>query len=404
MWTTAAARQFRHAGRHLHARHAAWTRAPHAARTAAARFPPPTPLPTTLLFTAPSSTSLSASVSRGRDCCSAPWPPPPPSPCAAALFLLPLPARPLPPLSGHSRIAPLSPRAVSLLHCRAYHHAAAEDDDGGGGDGGGGDGGGGGDDDNDDPSAIKRKYAQLFEACDTDDSGAVSLAELKTTLFRFGLAGLDAPTLARVFDRCDVDKNGSLNLDSFIKFVEESADLKTAFDNQLPEGSAPLWWRKFKRELSHYRTSFSLLAEQTRSATALLWDHGWRMKRTERRLVWVAVLDFVKVLPFAALLVAPGGSVMVPLVVKYFPSFLPSTFSTDSLDKQHREKNIQKSSLEVASRILTLEKELKVALREREAHQTQLARVMARRWSRSRKASGGDHGKKEDTDAGPTRQ
>ena len=128
------------------------------------------------------------------------------------------------------------------------------------------------------------------------------------------------------------------------------------------------------------------------------------MKRTERRLVWVAVLDFVKVLPFAALLVAPGGSVMVPLVVKYFPSFLPSTFSTDSLDKQHREKNIQKSSLEVASRILTLEKELKVALREREAHQTQLARVMARRWSRSRKASGGDHGKKEDTDAGPTRQ
>ena len=73
----------------------------------------------------------------------------------------------------------------------------------------------------------------------------------------------------------------------------------------------------------------------------------------------VAVHDVMRVVPFAALLVVPGGSVLLPLVVRFAPTLLPSTFSTDSADEKHRET-------EVVTRILTLEKTLTLAVRKRE--------------------------------------
>ena len=87
----------------------------------------------------------------------------------------------------------------------------------------------------------------------------------------------------------------------------------------------------------------------------LVFDHGRNLSRNERRLVWISVVDFVKVLPFAALLVAPGGSIIAPFVARVFPSMLPSTFKVpasgsaeedlDNSSNKAREPTIKESQL-----------------------------------------------------------
>lgn len=206
---------------------------------------------------------------------------------------------------------------------------------------------------------VQTQYRKLFLACDVDRNGFVTMEELRATLFRFGLNRLGNSTLETLFleralseedeetslknEACNdlntmsddrrpsnstIPKYRGARLDfhNFVDFVEHAVELKTALDRKIPEGTSPLWWRKFKRELGFYKVSFSLLWEQTKSAALIIIDHGRNLSRNERRLVWIAVLDFAKVLPFAALLVAPGGSLIAPFMAKVFPSMMPSTF------------------------------------------------------------------------------
>lgn len=217
---------------------------------------------------------------------------------------------------------------------------------------------------------VRQQYRRLFRSCDLDSSGYVTFNELHSTLFRFGLADLDAKEpdlLRRTFDEAiqpTCDEKDALSPESFEAFIQRAVFLKTEFDNTLPEGKSPLFWRKFKLELRHYGSSFNLLYNQTRSASALLVDHGWRMTKEERKMVMVAVFDFIKTLPFAALLVAPMGSLLVPLVAKLFPALLPTAFySTDPTEwnNKDRTEKLAITSLEVASRILLLEKKLREA-------------------------------------------
>ena len=66
-------------------------------------------------------------------------------------------------------------------------------------------------------------------------------------------------------------------------------------------------------------------------------------------------MDFVKVLPFAAMLVAPGGSIIAPFVARVFPSMLPSTSKVhasgsaeedlDNSSNKARESTIKESQL-----------------------------------------------------------
>ena len=200
---------------------------------------------------------------------------------------------------------------------------------------------------------MQTQYRKLFMACDVDRNGFVTMEELRKTLFRFGLNKLGDATLETLFQERALSEedevlsllgdgpssDNDLDLDSvhqfqgprldfhkFVDFVEHAVELKTALDRKIPGGTSPLWWRKFRRELGFYKASFSLLWEQTKSAALLVIDHGRNLSRNERRLVWISVLDFVKVLPFAALLVAPGGSLIAPFMAKVFPSMMPSTF------------------------------------------------------------------------------
>ena len=258
---------------------------------------------------------------------------------------------------------------------------------------------------------VRKQYQRLFTSCDLDGSGFVSFDELQSTLFRFGLANLDAkePNLLRkTFDEAYLtpvvsasspipstssstistsstsstsntattttipqnttttqnqqQETDALKPEQFEIFIQRAVYLKTQYDNTLPEGTSPLWWRKFRLELRHYGSSFNLLYNQTKGAGFLLIDHGWRLSKQERKMVWVVLLDFIKTLPFAVLLAAPMGSLIVPLVARFLPSLLPSTFHTsdpNEWDKKDRTEKLVISSLEVASRILQLEKGLR---------------------------------------------
>jgi hypothetical protein len=110
-----------------------------------------------------------------------------------------------------------------------------------------------------------------------------------------------------------------------------------------------------------------------------------QVQLTDRRAVRIAALDFAKCLPFAALILAPGGSLLMPVVVKAIPSFLPTTYAPTPAQcptptpthartrarthTVHRfrvpmhdgtQKNIA-ATLEVATRILHLESRLRSA-------------------------------------------
>ena len=233
---------------------------------------------------------------------------------------------------------------------------------------------------------IRKQYLKLFHTCDLDGTGFVTYEELQSTLFRFGLADLDAKQpdlLKQIFsevssiapaakdskDATADHVDGSfvktaLSPEAFETFIQRSVYIQTTYDNTLPDGKSPLWWKKFRVELRHYASSFNLLYCQTKSACELLIDHGWRMKKEERKIVQVAVFDFLKSLPFAVLLVAPMGSLMVPIVAKIFPQLLPSTFyntNPEEWNSKVRSDKLAITSLEVATRILRLEKNLREA-------------------------------------------
>jgi hypothetical protein len=240
---------------------------------------------------------------------------------------------------------------------------------------------------------VRKQYHQLFVSCDLDSSGYVTFDELHSTLFRFGLANLDTKKpnlLQQTFDAATTTtttttttstttttttniaslgegRTDALLPEQFEVFIQKAVFLKTEYDNTLPEGKSPLWWRKLRLELRHYGSSFNLLYNQTKSAVFLLIDHGWRLSKQERKMVQAAVLDFLKTLPFAVLLAAPMGSLIVPVVAKFVPSLLPSAFHTTTSEdlvewnKKDRAEKLAISSLEVASRILQLEQKLREA-------------------------------------------
>ena len=90
---------------------------------------------------------------------------------------------------------------------------------------------------------VRQQYRRLFRSCDLDSSGYVTFNELHSTLFRFGLADLDAKEpdlLRRTFDEAiqpTCDEKYALSPESFEAFIQRAVFLKTEFDNTLPEES-----------------------------------------------------------------------------------------------------------------------------------------------------------------------
>ena len=101
------------------------------------------------------------------------------------------------------------------------------------------------------------------------------------------------------------------------------------------------WFRQkyheLRREGAHYKNGFKLLGSEFVQAGTLI---GSSLRRdltyAEREVIWVAVVDILKLMPFVALVAAPGGTLLVPLLARLWPSLLPSTFQQQVSEAQQK--------------------------------------------------------------------
>lgn len=75
---------------------------------------------------------------------------------------------------------------------------------------------------------------------------------------------------------------------------------------------------------------------------------GHSLSRRERRQLVRTATDVLRLVPFAFFVLIPFMEIMIPIVLKFFPNFLPTTY-TKEMQKQSNMKRQLKARLEVAS-------------------------------------------------------
>mmetsp|Transcript_22425 Transcript_22425/g.44011 ORF Transcript_22425/g.44011 Transcript_22425/m.44011 type:complete len:492 (+) Transcript_22425:37-1512(+) len=90
--------------------------------------------------------------------------------------------------------------------------------------------------------------------------------------------------------------------------------------------------------LRKFFTNISVAYDLIKSSVV---DINRRLTRREKRLVVRTVLDLAKLIPFAIIAAAPGGSLLLPVMARYLPSTLPTTFNMPP--RKELEKIVQTS-------------------------------------------------------------
>lgn len=128
------------------------------------------------------------------------------------------------------------------------------------------------------------------------------------------------------------------------------------------------WYLQAKELLRQMKVGLRLMMHDLRLAWGLLWqavEGGGKLTPRERRHLARTAFDMVKVAPFAVALVLPGGSVLLPIVIKWAPGLLPSSFAQELLRaggdalqtdemKRRVSKHLQARLHELASGLHTL--------------------------------------------------
>lgn len=102
-------------------------------------------------------------------------------------------------------------------------------------------------------------------------------------------------------------------------------------------------WGKVKAEAKHYWLGTKLLWAEVRIAAKLCRQiaNGHEMSRRERKQLLRTVADLVRMVPFVVILVVPFAEFALPVLLKFFPNMLPSTY----LDSTGAEAKLQKQLL-----------------------------------------------------------
>jgi hypothetical protein len=116
-------------------------------------------------------------------------------------------------------------------------------------------------------------------------------------------------------------------------------------------------WSRAREKLNPYWRGLKTLWGNVRLAASLVWDvyvgrNKSKLNRRERKIVRTTVWDMLVMLPFAAAIAAPGGSLLLPVVAKYFPNAMPSTFQMPSQETLARLRQ-DPNSVRMASTINT---------------------------------------------------
>lgn len=102
-------------------------------------------------------------------------------------------------------------------------------------------------------------------------------------------------------------------------------------------------------ELRHYYHGFRLLFIEVRISTSLLFKilKGQSLTRREHRLLVTTIGDLFRMVPFIVFILVPFLEFALPVVIKFFPGMLPSTFESKS-QKEAVLKQHLKVKLEMA--------------------------------------------------------
>lgn len=102
-------------------------------------------------------------------------------------------------------------------------------------------------------------------------------------------------------------------------------------------------------ELVHYYHGFRLLFIDINVCRKLLMKvlHGETLSRREHRLLVRTTSDIFRLVPFSVFIIVPFMEFLLPVVIKFFPGMLPSTFQNQS-DEDKKIKQNLKVKIEMA--------------------------------------------------------
>ena len=91
-------------------------------------------------------------------------------------------------------------------------------------------------------------------------------------------------------------------------------------------------WQRVVAEAKHYYHGFRLLGTEVRISWGLLMKlvRGESLSRREHKQLVRTVSDIFRLVPFIVILVIPFAEFALPILLKFFPNMLPSTFEEKS--------------------------------------------------------------------------
>ncbi|ESP00432.1 hypothetical protein LOTGIDRAFT_140711, partial [Lottia gigantea] len=108
-------------------------------------------------------------------------------------------------------------------------------------------------------------------------------------------------------------------------------------------------WQRFVAEIKHYYNGFRLLFIDVKISSRLLYRvlNGQTLSRREKNQLVRTTADLFRLVPFLVFLIIPFMELLLPVVVKMFPSMLPSTFAEANKEQEKLKKQL-KIKLEMA--------------------------------------------------------
>lgn len=199
------------------------------------------------------------------------------------------------------------------------------------------------------PQILHGELGHVFALCDADQDGFLDAAEIQVLLQYLGVR-VEEHELCDIIDVFSDHPNGLVSEEDFILLVRQHlpCQLQQVDANGLrastPKGRraslarrARGWWHAVGAEMWRYGRGVSMLWRQTWLAGLLLGQvfnprgkSFLQLEERDRRRLARTSLDLLRMLPFLALCMAPGSSILVPLLGKALPWTLPTTFQENS--------------------------------------------------------------------------
>lgn len=100
---------------------------------------------------------------------------------------------------------------------------------------------------------------------------------------------------------------------------------------------------KVKEEFHRIVNGSKLLGQNTKNAASLMRGvlQGRTLSRRERILMVLTVSDLIRMVPFIVIVVIPFAEFALPVLLKFFPNMLPSTFTSASQKEASRARKLQ---------------------------------------------------------------